>query len=636
MLLPLLAGLLRLATAQTVQVTIGVLTDNTGATIASFPVVWDDGEFHDFRVTVDPLANAVSVVVDGTVLGSTAFAGFSSFSSTAGLQAFFGQVGNAVNRTEWDGISCAWLRATHPTAVFGRTLGVWLGNDDQDIDNYQIARTTLSPAGQPNSSLLVTPVAMNWTSNVQVRMRIDPAWGVSIYRPDMPPIGPVPPEFISETTDPTAAYINVETIRLPAYEIVQPEVPNLAFGALDPRSVTQQRWQTTAYRLRGTPDGSYIAPTGMVLNRATAFTSGEYALDQTPEIADLVSRTAFTINVRDSAINAARVFFVEVDGVPLAATSWSFNATNQTITLTSALPAEQYPVRVTFVVGQPVTATYLCGQPISETVTVLNAGTPIVPADQSQPETRTVVPTPPYGSVVDFTAGPNSQIVGLTECDTEEGDPINISTLCDGPGPGLGLSEIALSGTLFNNAFSVQGGPGGFFGGPSPTVNGSAQHFGGTALMAAGGRAFPLSNGTPIYMSGVLNSNPLQPNARGVSGGSPPPGMGMNQDFRIVVQNVLADSGFSFGDNVPPSLPASASPNPNGTPGLTGNGACFAVLTTTTISILGPLTGPAALLTLSNNSLLAGGAPLTGNQFTLVGGSPIAAPTTTFVIEAAN
>ena len=30
MLLPLLAGLLRLATAQTVQVTIGVLTDNTG------------------------------------------------------------------------------------------------------------------------------------------------------------------------------------------------------------------------------------------------------------------------------------------------------------------------------------------------------------------------------------------------------------------------------------------------------------------------------------------------------------------------------------------------------------------------------------------------------------------------------
>lgn len=623
---------LYLATGNTV-----VLTDATGVAVAggTFAFTWDDGEFHDFRVTVDPLANAVSVVADDTVLGSVAFALFVSSAGTA-LRSFFGQVGDAVNTTEWDGISCTWLRATHLTAVFGRTLGVWIGNDDQDIDNYQIARTALSPANQPNSSLLVTPVSMNWTSYIQVRMRIDPNWGVSIYLPGFPPIGPVPPEFISETTDPTAAYINVETIRLPAYEIVQPEVPNLAFGALDPRSVTQQRWQPTAYRLRGTPNGSYIAPTGMVLNRATAFTSGEYTIDRTPEVADLVSRTALTINVRDSAIQAARVYFVEVDGTPLAASAWSFNETNQTITLVSPLPAEQYPVRVTFAVGQPVTATYLCGQPISETVTVLNEGTPIVPADQSQPETRTVVPTPPYGSVVEFTAGPNSRIVGLTECIDEEGDHLNISTLCDGPGPGLGLSALAMSGPLFNNAFTVAGGPGGFFGGPSPTVNGSAQHFNGTALMAAGGRPFPLSNGSPVFTSGVLNTNPLQPNARGVSGGPPPPGMGMNQDFRMVVRDVLADSGFSFGDNVPPSQPQSVNPNPNGTPGLTGNGACFAVLTTTTTSILGPLTGPAALLTLSNQSLLAGGAPLTGNQFTLVGGSPIAAPTTTFVIEAAN
>jgi len=352
----------------------------------------------------------------------------------------------------------------------------------------------------------------------------------------------------------------------------------------------------------------------MVLNRATAFTSGEYNIDRTPEVADLVSTTATTINVWDSAIHAARVFFVEVDGVALDSTAWTFDATTEIITLVSPLPSAQYPVRVTFVVGQPVTAPYLCGQPINETVTVLNSGTPIVPADQSQPETRTVIPTPPYGSVVEFTAGPNSRIVGLTECLVTEGDDVYISFACDGPGPGLGLSEIALSGRLFTNVFAVPGGPVGAFGTSAPSVTGSASHFGGMALMAAGGRL-------PITPYGVLNSNPLFPNARGTPGGSPPPGMGVNQDYRMVLGNTVTVTGFAITDSIPPSLPPGNEPNPNGAS--VANGACSYIMYSTGASILGPLTGPSALATLSNQSLLAGGAQLTGNQFTLVGGAQI-------------
>ena len=157
-------------------------------------------------------------------------------------------------------------------------------------------------------------------------------------------------------------------------------------------------------------------------------------------------------------------------------------------------------------------------------------------------------------------------------------------------------------------------------------------HFGGVSLIAAGGRR-------PTPANGVLNSAITYPNARGPSGQVPVGGFGMNQDFALYLRDVQDDTWdlpASMGDNVPPSAIGGAV-NPDGTPGVFGNGACVAQIIDyagTGTSRLGPWGG---LPSLTPRSLLAGGVPLPISAFTLVGGAPLPSPTiTTVVLEAAN
>ena len=653
---------------RTVNVTLGSgaveLRDRDFALIKSIPFVWDDSDFHTYRLLCDPIADLVVLVVDDTVLGSVPFSDFSKDTLSGGsfLHGFVGLTGTGVCSITLDSMGAVPLRVRAIGGqTLGRTFGVYLRRTPSggipsptDIDSYRIPRT--DGTSVLNSNLTAVPKVMDWTSLCRVRAYLDPNWGLSVYRPDLPlPPGAPGTARPSETTDPAAAWINVEYGDLPVYEATFRGT--VAFGVLDRRAISQTRWDSVRYRIRGAANGFAIAPQNNVLNRGLTLTSGEYNIDTTPEVKTITSRSPFLVYVPDSGTHADRVFVVQVDGAVVPSTNYTFDKATQNLQFVSTAPLSnpQHPVTVTFAVGKPVTKAYLCGQEIEETVTVLNEGTPPVPSDLAQASERTVesggrindpddvldeaeslVLNDPL-RVVTFTDDEDSIYANLQFCEKEDGESVNITTLCDGPGPGHGLSEIGIDGTFTSDTPLVPEGPVGPFTG-SPTITGSTSHFhsGGMFLMASGGAA-------TLPTTTVLNAAITTPNQRGPSGAPPPGGMGMNRDFAVVLQDVTPrteslDIPSRLSDNTPPSsADPSTDPNVDGVPTVNGNGGAAYELVdfaSVTASRLGPWGG---LTSLETRSLLAGGSPLTGDEFTLEGGAQIEGPTvTTGFIRAAN
>ena len=636
------------------------LVDSALTTVASFAVAWDDGLPHTYRLLIDPVADIVVLVVDDTVIGNAAF---SSFASAALAQpfAYVGGVGDGACQFTLHSTSLVPLRPrANPGSTLGRTFGILLRDSDaDDIDSYRIPRSDTT--GAPNSSTLAVPVPMDWQSPAHVRLYLDPTWGVSFYRPDLP----LPPwatgDFATETTDPTAAWATVEYCELPVQKFDRGCV---GFGAVDPRAITQQRWDFMRYRIRGAFDGFGVAPQGMVLNRYFTFTSGEFNIDTTPEVATITSRTSTLVRVADSAIYADRVFVVQVDGTVLSSSEWGFDKDTQSLILANPLPSAQHPVTVTFAPGRPITKTYLCSQPIEGSVTLLNEGTPVVVRSRDEASTVSVqagsqindpedvlddaeamVLNDPY-RVVTFTDDENSLYACVDYCEVEDGDDVHLSTLCDGPGPGEGFAAIEIEGQFTSDSISIEGGPAGPWANQSPVIGGSGTHFDHTqTLFVSGGN----------YVDGVLQGGlalphgtgaaVMYPNARGADWTPNTSGMGMNQDWLLSLVDVtpredVFDLASLMGDNVPPSAAdPSTDPNPDGTPGTTGNGAAAYQLedsSTSPFSRLGPYgTG---LSILGIRSLLGGGGVIDGTQFILNGGAPLPIVTTitTGTLQAAN
>jgi hypothetical protein len=623
------------------------LVDRSGVVVAAFPLDWSDSEYHSYRVLCDPVADLVVVVVDDVVLGTVAFSDFSSLDVTPNtnyLTSYLGYLGSTTCQVTLDSLSVVPLRteALSGLPALIKTFGVRLRlGADEDINSYQLPRT--DGTGVPNSHLTATFKEMDWTAQCRVRMFLDPTWGVSVYRPDLPLPPGATEDFATETTDPSAAWINVEYRDLPTYTLKHGSV---SFGAINDQAITQQRWDSVRYRVRGGPEGFGIAPQGMVLNRAFTLTSGEYNLDVTPETLTVTSRTPYLVYVPDTDVYADRVFVVQVDGAVVAPANYTFDKDTQNLQFTSSspLPGAHYPVTLTFAVGKPVTKTYLCGQPIDETVTVLNEGTPPIPSDLDQPadreiesggiindpadvldEAENLVLNDPF-RVITFTDTADSIYADLQFCTTEDGDSINITPICDGPGPGLGLSHVEVDGHFTTNAFTVPEGPGGPWKG-SPSIKGSATHFNpATVLTASGGFILGgnLGPGTAI----------LYPNQRGPSGKPPAGGMGINQDFALRLEDVTPRTedlsiDTMLGDNVPPTYAEPVPSNPDAAPTANGHGGAAYTMTdfaTVTTSRLGPWGGLTALET---RSLLAGGAQLNGSEFILEGGTQIPGPVVT-------
>lgn len=628
-----------------------LLLDQAYNTISTIPFAWDDGEAHTYRLLCDPVANNVAVAIDDVIVGSVPHASFPSVAVPSSA-AWVGGEGSGTFNATLHSASVVPLRLfANAAEVIGRTFGVLVGSDSQDINSYVIPRSDVSSL--PNSSVSATPVEMDWRDLCRVRMYLDPGWGLSVYRPDLPLPPTATEDFATETTDPSAAWINVEYRDLPTYsDLALENRGSVSFGATNPRSITQQRWDSVRYRIRGAVDGFGIAPEGMVLNRAFTLTSGEFNLDTTPEVQTILSATSTTVVVSDSAIYADRVFVVQVDGVVVSTSQWTFDPSTQFLTLATPLSSPHHPVTVSFAPGQPVTKTYLCTQPIEESVTILNEGTPPVPTDLASETTREIlagsrindpddvldeaeslVLNDPY-RFIHFSDSGDSLYADLQFCTKDRGKSVHITSICDGPGPGLGLSHLELEGGFTSGATSVAEGPAGPWKG-SPTIKGSATHFDpATVLLASGG----------VILGGTLGPGTaiLYPNQRGPTGANPN-GFGINQDFGMDLRDVTPrgeslDIPTLMGDNVPPTyaVAPAGEANPDGAPTGNGNGAVAYRLDdwSGTYSHLGPWGG---LSSLSTNSLLAGGAQLNGTEFTLEGGSQIASPTlTTGYIRAAN
>lgn len=364
------------------------------AVLLSAAFNWADDNFHYYMVWADAAGDNVSLLLDDTVVGNVPLSNFTANATHKDIR--FGH-NNGTSVASWETISHVWT----PPASARRTLGVWLGGERTDIDNWQIPRTD-NPLGSlpavPNSEVAGgSIVQMDWTNPIEVRVHRDPTFGVSIYRPDLAnPPWYVAGSFNSEYTNPTQAWINVDETRLPMQS--GEAFGSVAFGAIDPMSVTHQSWDYVRYRIYQWPDQDFRSPQHHVLNYANQIGSTEL-FDQTePEtvvVESLDNRTVSLIPTNFYAQSIVRV----IDGTTLiSATQWTFNPETQTVTL--GYDSNGFPVTfsdahaaitLVFVPGTPVTQTYLESVPWEKTVTLLNEGTPPFVYQQAQNITRTVV-----------------------------------------------------------------------------------------------------------------------------------------------------------------------------------------------------------------------------------------------------
>lgn len=609
--------------------------------IASFPFAWDDGQPHRYRVLTNLAADAVSVIADGTVLGTAVLSAF----PVGDRQVSFGVDASTT------GCTAIWFAASaHP--LFGpsvrRTLGIAAphpGAGIDDINGWAIPRS--DGTNVPNSSSLASVIPMDWSAEIRVRVRLDPQWGATLYRPDLPL--PAGGPWATDTTQPSDGWINVEYPLLPRST---GEFGQVAFGSLSGGVLSRSRWGDLRYQIRTINSADFIAPQGMTLNRYNVITSGELLRDTQPEVVT-VPVVGRTVSLVPANINADRVFTVVLGTTVLSATAWTFDAGTQTVTLAADPPSGVEMATVTFVPGTPVTQTYLCSQPLHQSTTILNEDTPPVPASQADPSTRVISPGASFYDPGDILVDPGfvlndpNQYVTFVDpaeekydslefCDVDNGGQRNlISTLCDGPAIGHGLAEIALSGTMFSEQQTADGGPA-RWGGPVPMRDTVLNYRQEPVLLAHGGVA--LAGG-----AAVLNQNVVLPNYPSVPG--PDRGAVIRAStMRMRVSAVLTDATVPVeapladvyagvaSDNVPPSA-VSGAVVPDGVPAPSGNGACVAELTdyaTTTYSRLGPWGG---IVALTPRSLLGGnGLPPSGVGLTLVGGAPLTgSPTVTLV-----
>lgn len=607
---------------------------------------WTDAAAHTYRILSDPTSDTVVLIVDDVVLSTQALSGFTA----GGVEgdAYFGATAiviSTASEVEWDSFSVVSM----PAATVKRTLGVRkaTGSAD-DIDGWEIPRTDSTQA--LNSEIAAVVEEMDWTSDVQVRVRLDPAWGCTVFRPDLPPPPYFTGEFADQFTEPSAGWINVEYRHLPRLR-TGAFGGRVTFGSLDPRSITQQRWREVRYRIYTRGDEDFIAPQHMVLNWYNVITSGELLKDTGAEVLQVESASDTLISLYPTHVRADRVFNVVVGSIILDPSAWVFDRDTQSIRLSTALPSAHTIVTVTFAAGKPVTNTYLCSQPLLQSTTLLNEGTPPVPMSQTGAATRQEVfgskindPTDTLGDpdfilndpfrTVEFVDTAGVLYEELEFCEKDDGNDLNLlSPFSDGTAPEEGLIDISFSGTAFSDAGSLPGGPKvwGRTGSLTDTVGGFSQN---SVLFASGGSKITGGNLGP----GTAILYPSYPAIAGPDRGAVIRALTMRMRFSSVLTDALGpveadiaddiDFSSNASDNVPATYADGTEPNPDGAPG-TGNGACVVFISdavSTTYSRVGPWGGEVALAVRSQ--LSGGGFPLSGNGFILSGGASLGAGNT--------
>lgn len=390
------------------------LANPTGlVSVQGYPFDWTDGLQHTYRVVVS--GGAVSLFVDDVVqIPTKVIADFAGMGSTQHW-CVFGAIGTASRsgQVRWRSASYSCL----PHADVKRTLGVYLGGDRNDIDNWEIPRTD---ATTTLNSEQTGPVIeeMDWTSYMTVRVLRTWDWGITVYRPDMAPPPFFNGDWATQTMQPSAGWITVEYTKLP---YVPRTMGFVGFGSFDSRAIMQSRWDYVNFRLFKPITDDWIAPQHMVLNQANVVTSGEPLLDDTLEtviIMPLVDNRR--VLLKPTHIFAHDVWKV-VDGNTIyTRESWTFDREAQLLTLnpnpngTNVYFTGQ-AVTIVYAPGKPFTDTYLETQKLLDSMTLLNQGTPPVPKSQHNPDvvdiytdgqyTAKTFKTDPYGVVTPAAPG---------------------------------------------------------------------------------------------------------------------------------------------------------------------------------------------------------------------------------------
>lgn len=377
----------------------GVRLRTAAALVAEYDFDWTDKAPHTYRVLADRNAATVTLVVDDAVQLPAAAMGLFS-GGVSSIEGFFGCYGldgnNILDETltstvEWHHFHVH----VAPPSTAKRTLGVWLGGDKNDINAFEIPRT--DTATQPNSYQHGPVIEeMDWRTALEIRVLRDPGWGVTVYRPDLAPPPYYEPEdgqaghgFITDTTEPSAGWINVEYQNLP--RSTGTSLGLVSFGSLDSRSLSQSRWDWVRYRLFKHPTEDRIAPEHMLLNQFNVITSGELTRDTGLEQVAVVTLDKTRATLLPTHLYAKNIYKVIDGNTVWTKEDMTFDPISQTLTLqqnpmtgeVKEFSSEHATVQVYFIPGHPVTNTYLLNQPLLDGVTKLNEGTPPVPKSQT-------------------------------------------------------------------------------------------------------------------------------------------------------------------------------------------------------------------------------------------------------------
>ena len=383
------------------------------------------GAYHTYRAVASATGNTVVLVADEVPLGSAVLNAFTPTSTNDEVSFGFHETADPSTNVDW-----LWVNHSGAPSTL-KTLGLWRGGDRTDINNWEMPRTDALEVPNSDPNAVIFP--MDWTSNLTVRVRRDPVWGVTVYRPDIAPppywAGAGGGGFNTEITDPTQGWLNLTTQEIPQ---ATKTFGGISFGALASTALSVQTWGRFTYRIYSTPSGDYRSPEHMVLNYAHQVTSGELSGQTNIETLVVEALDAQHLSMIPTDINASQIYSVVDGNNLLSQTTWAFDPETQLLSLgydTSGYPvyfsSEHAPITVTFTPGKPVTETYLTGLPFWQTQTKLNEGTPPFAPQRALQPIRDVISefgTPyyhlefnPVQGIVDNSSYDNCTVVTLQD-----------------------------------------------------------------------------------------------------------------------------------------------------------------------------------------------------------------------------
>lgn len=409
---------------------------------------WLDGQEHNYAIRTNGL-NA-ELWVDGTLRISTPLADFDNSDSNVRVYLLgFGvpQYGIDIHSLQY--------REAMPVDV-KKTLGIWKGGDPNDLGSWELPRTKDFEI-----------VEMDFESDaITAMLVIDPEWGASLVRPDLP-APPSDPIGRTARHDSTGAWATVEWEHLPPLES---EISKLHFGMQNPISLSTATWDHFRYRVYIQENEETLPPRTATLNRWNVLSSGEYTGDITLETVRLKIRGS-EILISEANISAKRVFHVSVNGALLKPEEWEFDLKNQKINLKDSYSRSSVS-EVTFSPGRPITKSYLRSQPLKDGITNLNEGTPPYLLTQLAKLQRSVLNSPPREDEIndvvaehpDFESQDPTRLVEFSHdsayssvefFQVDNGAELGVlSTPDDGIAPAKGLAHIDLFGRMFSETLA--------------------------------------------------------------------------------------------------------------------------------------------------------------------------------------